>query len=70
MASAAAPAGAADAGAAQSGAPDAAGVDGSEGPLRSRLLAYFRDTVDGEPGGAEADPLQARAAACAALTWR
>jgi hypothetical protein len=28
--------------------------------LRTRLLAYFRDTAEGEPGGAEADPLQAR----------
>jgi hypothetical protein len=24
------------------------------------LLSYFRDTAEGEPGGAEADPLQAR----------
>ena len=59
MACAAAPAGAAAASAANPGEQDAGG--GSAAPLRARLLSYFRDTVDGEPGGAETDPLQVSA---------
>ena len=61
MACTAAPAGAVDASAAYPGAQDAACCDITAGALRSRLLSYFRDTAEGEPGGAEADPLQARA---------
>jgi hypothetical protein len=58
MACAAAPAGADATRAELSAASDAACGDAAA--LRARLLSYFRDTVEGEPGGAEADPLQAR----------
>ena len=58
MASAAAPAGADAARAEFSAASDAGPVDAAA--LRRRLLSYFRDSVEGEPGSDETDPLQAR----------
>jgi len=55
---AAAPAGAAAAAAAAAGDDD--GASTRKAALQCRLLGYFLDAVDGEPGAAEADPLQAR----------